>query len=343
MNRIKIGIVGLNFGRHIVSQLQTEPGSALFEIAAMCDLDVTKASALAGPLSAKVYSDLDELLADDSIPAIGLFTGPAGRADLVRKIVRAGKDVMTTKPFEVDSQKGLAVLKEARELGRVVHLNSPSPLAPPDLKQIEQWRDELQLGRPIGCRIDTWATYREQADGGWYDDPEKCPVAPIFRLGIYLINDLIRLLGKPEAVQVLHSRVFTGRPTPDNAQLGIRFKNGSLANVFASFCIDDDQYYSNAMTLNFENGTIYRNIGRRIFNHDPEAVELSVIVAKPERRVERATVSESSGGYQWEAFHRAINGEKLEGEISPEEIVAGLKVIEAMSRAEKSGALELVS
>lgn len=74
---------------------------------------------------------------------------------------------------------------------------------------------------PLGARADIWASYREQADGTWYDDPQKCPVAPVFLLGIYLINDLIQLFGPVRDVQVLQSRLSTGRPTADNGQLSL--------------------------------------------------------------------------------------------------------------------------
>jgi predicted dehydrogenase len=331
--RIPIGIVGLNFGRHIVEQLATGHAAELFRIAALCDQDRDKADARAAKVGAKPYYDLDELLTDDAIPTIGLFTGPVGRAELIRRCIRAGKDVMTTKPFEADPDAALGVLCEAQKLGRVVHLNSPAPLLPPDLAQIQAWRDEFQLGRPIACRADVWVRYHEQADGSWYDNPQKCPVAPIFRLGIYLINDLIRLFGAADKVQVLHSRLFTGRPTPDNAQLGILFKNGAVANVFASFCVEDGDHYRNGLTLNFERGTIYRNVGPQ---RTGRGSELSLVMARGEERevVAQAEVLGGNGAYQWEAFARAIRGENLKDAVTPKEIVAGLHIIEAMACAD---------
>jgi hypothetical protein len=50
------------------------------------------------------------LIADPNIPVIGLYTGPVGRAALIHRIIEAGKDVMTTKPFELDSEAALAVM-----------------------------------------------------------------------------------------------------------------------------------------------------------------------------------------------------------------------------------------
>ena len=345
MRKIPIAIVGLNFGHCIIEKLLQGPEGKYFHIAAICDLDRAKAETIARRLGCKAYTDLDLLLQDKEIPAIGLFTGPHGRAKLLQRIIRAGKDVMTTKPFELDPELAREVLQEARRRKRVIHLNSPSPLPSLDLEQIAQWREEFDLGRPIACRADAWASKHEKADGSWYDDPERCPVAPVFRLGIYLINDLIGFFGAPEEVQVLHSRLFTRRPTPDNAQVGIRFKNGGLVTIFSSFCIDDAQPYRNSLTLNFERGTIYRNIGPS--PHLPGAeddADLALITLRHGKPAVRRKLKPNglSGIYQWEAFHRSIRGQKLGKTVTPQEIVAGIKVVVAMARAEKSGMTEKV-
>jgi predicted dehydrogenase len=332
--RIPIGIVGLNFGRHIIDELTVGPASSYFEIVAVCDLDASKAQNMAQRLGVCAYTDFDEFLKATDFMAVGLFTGPIGRASLIQRLIKEGKDVITTKPFEKDPQAALDVLIEAQKLGRIIHLNSPSPLLSPDLVQIRTWHKEFDLGKPVGARADIWASYREQADGTWYDDPELCPVAPIFRLGIYLINDLIQIFGPAQKVQVLESRLFEGRPTPDNAQLGILFKNGGLANIFASFCVNDGDHYRNSLTLNFENGTIYRNVGADRAVQE----EISLIMNKDGKRSLVAQVEvpsqNRSGHYQWDAFARAIRGEKLDEVCTPEEIVAGLQVIQAMAQAD---------
>lgn len=335
-SRIRIGIVGLNFGRHILEQIQTGSARDHIELAGVCDLDAGKVRQYSEQTGTRAYRDLAELLADPTIPAIGLFTPPGGRAELIRQIIRAGKHVLTTKPFELDAAAASAVLSEARQLNRVVHLNSPTPTLPADLRQIKTWQDQYHLGQPVACRADVWANYREPADGSWYDDPQRCPVAPVFRLGIYLINDLIAIFGQPAALHVLHSRLRTGRPTPDNAQLALRFPNGGLANIFASFCVGDGDHYRNSLTLNFENGTVYRNCGPK------NAPELSLVVSSQGRRqlVEQVQLHETSGHYQWEVFARAVRGERIPEETTGEHIVAGIQVIQAMVRAEQSGMTE---
>ena len=342
--RVRIAVVGLNFGRHIIqSELLTGSASEFFEIGAVCDQDAQRANEIGSSLGVKAYDSLDRLLADDTIPAVALYTGPGNRAELLGKIIRAGKDVMTTKPFEVDPDAADAVLREAHALGRVVHLNSPAPVLPPELAQIEQWRREFDLGRPVACRADTWIRYREVPDNTWYDDPERCPVAPVLRLGIYLINDLVTLFGKAERVQVLSSRLFTGRPTVDNAQLGIRFESGALANVFASFCINDGDHYRNSLVLNFENGTIYRNASpQRTKFGDAESVISLATCHNGRRTVTADVLLPPSGHYRWDIFHRAIMREVIPDLLPRYAVVEGLRLVRAMAVAERSGESVLV-
>jgi predicted dehydrogenase len=343
-NPVRIAVVGLHFGRSIVKQLLAESAKRHCTLTAVCDLDATRVAAVAGESGVPAVTNLDALLADPHIEAVGLFTGPVGRANLIRKIIRAGKHVLTTKPFERDATAAADVLREANQLGRVVHLNSPAPQPSADLQQVRQWQEKFNLGRPVACRAEVWASYREKPDGSWYDDPEACPVAPIFRLGIYVINDMIQLLGEPEAVQVMQTRLFTGRPTPDNAQLGIRFKNGAIANVFASFCVDDGQMYSNSMVLNYQNGTISRNIEPKLFAQRHLGSSMSVVAkAGPHQTtIERVEHTEHSGQYLWQAFQQAVRTGPGADTTTAEQIVAGVKVANAMAKAAKSGREERV-
>ena len=339
MKKLPVVIVGLNFGSHIVRLMQTDPARQYLELAGVCDLDHAKAKAVATPLGVSAYGDLQEVLANPAIRAVGLFTSPAGRAKLIRQCIRAGKDVLTTKPLELDADAALDVLCEAKRLGRVVHANSPSPRLTEDLLVMGQWQKKHSLGRIVGARAEVWASYDEKADGGWYDDPQRCPVAPIYRLGIYLINDLVGLMGSPVDVTVLQSRLRTGRPTADNAQIGILFEGGSIANVFASFCVGDGDHYRNGTVVNFEHGTIYRNVGPQ---RSGALCEMDLVGRRDGKReiLEHAELANRSGEYQWEDFYKAVQGEALDGELSAEQLVAGVRVIQKVTEKLRCQALE---
>lgn len=338
---VSMVLVGLNFGRHIYQQLIAPSFDGPIRLVGVCDMDQDKARALVGDRpGVKIYPTLDEVLADDNVQTVGLYTGPNGRAALLEKIIEAGKDVMTTKPFETDPTAAQNVLLKARQLGRVIHINSPGPGLPADLAVIENWRRTLNLGRPIGARADVWVRYDEQPDGRWQDDAMICPAAPVFRLGIYLINDLVRLMGRADRISVMSSRLFTGRPTADNAQLGIAFQSGALANIFASFCVEDGDHYRNSLTVNYERGTIYRNVGPSV---QTQQAQLSVVMGTPNPPsrsvVDTQEVQLRSGLYDWHGFARAVHHEPDAPDYDIDHIVEPLRVIAALAKAEQSGTL----
>ena len=146
---IRVGLCGLGYGFYHAQQLLQSPYARFVRFVAASDLRADRLATATAVLGCPGRASLDELIADPEVEAIALFTGPDRRADLVRRIVRAGKHVMTTKPFELDAAAGLAALEEARALGRTVFLNSPAPVLGEDLQQVLAWREEFGLGRLI--------------------------------------------------------------------------------------------------------------------------------------------------------------------------------------------------
>lgn len=336
MKPVRIAVVGLRFGDAMARLIHDE--LPCYEIVTVCDTLQDRAQKLAEYVGAKAVYSLEEILADPDVEAVALFTGPKGRAVLAEKILSAGKHLLTTKPFELDTAAGERVLKQAQQSGMVVHLNSPSPLPAGDVIQIQKWQQEYGLGRIVALRAETWATYREQADGGWYDDDTSCPAAPITRLGIYFLNDFFPLLGTVRRVMVMQSRLFTGRPTADNAQISAEFENGCLANVFASFCINDGEPYRDDVTLNFERGTIRR----RIFRTPDRQMHIDyaeLILTRPDHTDEKVILpgGEYAGWYQWEAFVRAVRGDATIPRVSLEATNYGTRLLDAVARSVASG------
>lgn len=340
---IGIGFVGLGFGGYIAETMLSGPVSELFSIKAVCDVDHRKAADFAGRHGLKVHQNLDALLADGEISAVALFSEPHGRAALLSRIIRAGKDVMTTKPFELDPIATRRVLNEAGALGRVIHVNSPGAEYPVYLRQIQQWREDYDLGRPVGCRGEMLVSYREKADGRWLDDPERAPAAPVFRLGIYVLSDMIRLFGRVEKVQTFSSRLFTGRPTADNAQVNLLFENGALGNLYATFGVDNGQHYAGSLIFHYERGTIYRNMSPVAYGMAEGSSRLSLVTCTGEKEVltREFESSEAAGSYQWESFHAAITGSRPV-RTPIEDITHGVEILEAMARSERTGMTEQI-
>ncbi len=333
-------VVGANFGALIAQNLSA---GGPVRVSGICDLNTAAAATLANRLGVPVYDGLDAVLADPTVEAVGVFTGPAGRGRLLERILDAGKHVMTTKPFELVPAEAERAFAAAKRNGRALHLNSPAPVPPTDLRHIRRWLAEADLGRPVSLHARTWADYAEQADGSWRDDPLRCPAGPLFRLGVYFFSDFAGIPGRPVEVHVQHSRLRTGRPTPDNAQISIAYEGGALANIFASFCISDGQAYRDEVVLACERGTIRRwmvRTGNTDMSQDHAVAELQRPGKAPERIV--TTPGDFAGWYGWEAFHAAVRG--LPGAVmhDAESTINGVRLLDALGRAANSGQVEKV-
>lgn len=328
-----MALVGLGYGTHIAKRYLK--GNPFVELLCISDKNRDLANQISQEIG-KPVQDFDSLLCDPEVEVVGLFTGPSGRADLIQKIIRAGKDVLTTKPFEINAEKAREVLKEAQDLGRIIHLNSPCPTPSGDLQQILDWQEEHQLGMPHSYFAKTWASYHEKADGTWYDNPKICGSGPLLRLGIYFFNEFAALPGVPESVYAIGSRLSTGRPTLDHAQVSIAYKNGAIGNVFASFCIDDGESYRDEVNYHYHKGTIRTWHERNNIEdgqHEMHAVLEMKLSGKKELFSRTLEPGDFTGWYQWHALHRAVRERILLDDSAIQKILFGVTLLNSVNQS----------
>ena len=341
--KIGMGIVGLNFGAAILKEVSAgHPQSEMFHVVGITDLEKEKAARIAVLHGCRQFEDFDRMLESPEIEVVGIFTPPEKRASLISRAILAGKHVMTTKPFEASFDEAAVVLDLARRNRRVVHLNSPGPEIPPDIAWLLRQREALDLGLPVQCHCSVWASYSERPDGTWYDDLQACPVAPILRLGVYLINDLIDLFGNPETLEVVSSRVRTGRPTADNAIATMGFSGGMLASVAGSFCMDAEAPYQCNIEILCERGTLRRE---KFGSAGEEKARLSarVCVSSSPDIVLTETVEDPSGSYQWARLWQAVMRGGGNTPAYDQRILAGVNMIEALGVAERADGIAIRS
>jgi predicted dehydrogenase len=335
---VRLALVGANFGAGIARHLVGE-ANPWVTLTGICDLNPHARQALAQELELGSWNELDDALNDPEVEGIALFTPPQGRAGLIRRAIRAGKHVLTTKPFELSEPDARRALEEAADAGLVIHLNSPSPRGGADIRQIREWCNTFSLGAPIGFHAETWADYHESPSGDWKDDPSLCVAAPILRIGVYFLNDFLPLLGEPVSLHAEASRIRTARPTADNAQISVAFANGALGTVFASFCVSDGHPYTDHISLKWERGHIERWMKREAFpNMSRDRAHLRLRL--PDGRTEEFTTprGDYAGWYDWEAFHAAVRHGAASGCLqSPDTVLYGVRLLEAMRQSIDSG------
>ena len=83
------------------------------------------------PFVRRVFSTLDELLADDEIEIVDVATRPDVRPELIRRAIDSGKHVLAQKPLAFDLDAARRLVDEAEEHGVRVAVNQNGRWSPP--------------------------------------------------------------------------------------------------------------------------------------------------------------------------------------------------------------------
>ena len=83
------------------------------------------------PFVRRVYSSLDELLADQRVDIVDVATGPEQRPELIAACAAAGKHVLAQKPLALDFRTARDVVEEAERCGITVAVNQNGRWSPP--------------------------------------------------------------------------------------------------------------------------------------------------------------------------------------------------------------------
>ena len=132
--RLKVGIIGcggIANGKHLPSLKAINR----VDLVAFCDLIEEKAIKAAkeyGTPDAKVYTDYQELLKDESIDVVHVLTPNRMHAQISIDALHAGKHVMCEKPMAKTAEDARRMVAAAKESGKKLtigyqHRHKPGP------------------------------------------------------------------------------------------------------------------------------------------------------------------------------------------------------------------------
>ena len=120
--KLRVGIIGFGrMGRGFVSVMQQ---SELWDIRYICDRDAsTRDLAIRTVPTAKIVADENEIFADKSLDAVGLFTLADARPGQIRKALDSGFHIIAEKPIAADSKTEWDLIKRIEASGKMVAVN----------------------------------------------------------------------------------------------------------------------------------------------------------------------------------------------------------------------------
>lgn len=133
MKKLVMGVLGLGEGRSIISAVLN---SDLWELGCICDLNEELCKERCREFGVSRYTtDYDDMLKDERIDVIGIYTPDQLHAAHIKMALKAGKHVICTKPLMVSLDEAKELLRVQKESKKTVFVGQSSRYFEPMMQQ----------------------------------------------------------------------------------------------------------------------------------------------------------------------------------------------------------------
>ena len=247
MNKVKLGIVGSGVisGIYLENCLKFK----LLEVAAIADIDLSRARSRAEEYGIPKACSVEELLGDPDIELVLNLTIPAAHAEISLAALEAGKHVYSEKPLAISTEDGRRILELAQRKGLKVGV-APDTVLGGGIQTCRKLIDDGWIGQPVAATAFMMSSGPER----WHPNPDflyDVGGGPMFDMGPYYLSALITLLGPirrltgsaaisyPERTITSEARYGQKIPvlTPTHIAGVIDFTSGAIGTLVTSFDI----------------------------------------------------------------------------------------------------------
>jgi predicted dehydrogenase len=193
-------------------------------LAALCDLDggLRERFAARHP-TATMYSDFEELLADESIDGVVIATPVPTHYALAKRALEAGKHALVEKPPAMRASEMEELVALARDRQRVL-MPGHLLLYHPGVQKLKQLIDAGDLG-------DVLCVYGNRQNLGKIRRDENA----LWSLGVHDLSVVLYLLDEEPSDVIAHGRDFLTKGVEDVVFCYLRFPSGRIAHMHLSW------------------------------------------------------------------------------------------------------------
>jgi 1,5-anhydro-D-fructose reductase (1,5-anhydro-D-mannitol-forming) len=225
LNWIVLGI-GDIATRRVIPAIQAEPRSCLYGL-------VTRDPTKAAPYNTRIWSTLDEALADsevrnkaqNEVQAVYVGTPVFLHAPQTIQSLRAGKHVLCEKPMAMNEPEARSMVQAAEQSGKTFGV-AYYRRCYPKVQRAKELLAAGAIGKPVVAELTNHMWFDGTGSRSWLIDPAKAGGGPLFDIASHRIDVLNFLFGQPERVTGQLSNVVHHYAVEDNATVMIEYAGG---------------------------------------------------------------------------------------------------------------------
>ena len=226
------------------------------KLAAVCDVVIEKAEALAKPFEARPYSAFDELLQVEKEVEIVCVCSPNGyHAEHIIKSLQAGKDVLTEKPLCLTKAAAWQIVETEKYCSQKLYIVK-SVRYNPIIQVLKKAIDENQLGRiysfHLNCLWNRGDDYYTDWKGKLFPDG-----GTLYNQFSHFIDVILWLFGEVKEMRgfTANAAHHTSVEFEDNGAVALDMNSGTIGSLHWTV----NTYQKNfeiALTVMAEKGTV---------------------------------------------------------------------------------------
>jgi predicted dehydrogenase len=245
--QVRVGVIGC--GAISGAYLGMAKNFPAVEIAAVADLDMSRAQAAAEKYSIPRALSVDDLIDDEEIEIVLNLTIPKAHVPVALRALKAGKHTFCEKPLGIDRAEGKKVIALAKKKNLRVGC-APDTFMGAGIQTARKLIDDGAIGRPVAFT----AFMQCRGHETWHPNPQfyyEVGGGPMFDMGPYYLTALLNLLGPVKRISGLAAIAIPDRTitsealkgtkirveTPDHITGLIEFENGAIGTIIQSFAV----------------------------------------------------------------------------------------------------------
>ena len=328
---VRIALIGAGaFARKAHAPSLLELGDAA-QIVAVYSRTRASATAVADsiPYPVEIYTDIEALLADESVEAVDIVLPIPMLGGVVSQALAAGKHVFSEKPIAPTVAEAQALIARSRSFGDRVWMVGENWRYEEAFEAAAQAINAGRIGQPLFCDMSLQLPVKADSPYLQSDWRRSGEVVGGFLMdgGVHHVAGLRVLLGEIESVCALTAAHRPDLPPADTMGVAMRFANGVLGTYLITYAVGST-LGTDAVHIGGTGGSLRVSRGELVLRRGEE----------DERRAFNVLISVRE---ELAAFLAAVR-DGARHRNSPQEALQDLAVVEAMLKSAQTGTVQRV-
>ena len=234
-------------------------------LAAVCDIEISRAKVLGNKYSAKVYNNIDELLKNEKIDIVSICTPNGLHAEHTIKSLQAGNHVLCEKPMAINVYDCGKMIQAAEKANKRLFIVKQNRFNPPVVK-VKEIIDDGKLGKIYSVQLNCfWNRNFEYYKNSDWKGTKELDGGTLFTQFSHFIDFLFWMIGDIKEVSAFcnnyaHKNIIEFE---DTGVVALRFYNGVIGTI--NYTVNSySKNMEGSITIFGEKGTI--KIGGQYLN-----------------------------------------------------------------------------